>query len=189
MDTCKGKWTYVEKMKRGAKTVIDYVCISEEDKNDIMSMWIDEERESGIESDHSLVYCKFINNNLKRGQVLSRSPNYPITAPKWKLGTNAEWEAYKQELGNTLIQEIDTHVVGDQENFDKFYEEGIKKVTKAWEDKVGKIEQVNKKGNTRKRRKGWWSEELGLLYKKKKKTQIKIGGKLLLFEKLRGRSK
>lgn len=170
MENCKGKWTYVEKMKRGAKTVIDYICISEEHKNDITSMWIDEGRESGIESDHSLVYCKIRNDNLKRGQKLPGPSSFTKSAPKWKLGTNAEWEAYNQELMNTIIQVANTHMVWDQKNLDEFYEEGVRRVTKAWEDKVGKIEQVSKRGNTRKRRKGWWSEELGLLYKKKKEA-------------------
>lgn len=34
---------------------------------------------------------------------------------------------------------------------DKYYEEGVKRVRKAWENKVRKVEQENKRGNKRKK--------------------------------------
>lgn len=85
-------------MKRRAKTVSDYVCISEEYKDDITSMWIGEGSESGIESGRSLIYRKIRNNKPKKWSKIIEQTTFHVTAPKWKLETKAEWKACNQVL-------------------------------------------------------------------------------------------
>lgn len=46
------------KMKRVVKSRIDYVMITKNDSNMIKSMWVDEEKCTDMDSDHTLIYVK-----------------------------------------------------------------------------------------------------------------------------------
>lgn len=169
----KGNGHTQKKMKRGAKSVIDFVLVEERNNYKIKDMIIDEEGNSKIESDHNTIQFKWeIEKEAIRKLEQIRVQNNREKEKNWKKGDPESWEKYKKKLDRKLIaRETETQGNWDQTKIDAEYDEIIKDLKESWESTVGgKQSRVEKKTSKGKQKKGWWDTELKEIYKEKKEA-------------------
>lgn len=131
---CKGKWT---RMTERNKSVIDYVLISEQHQEIILSMTIDDTG-TGLAgtSDHNLIDLEL---NLTPQQD-TQGRNKPQTKPGWNLHRKTNWNHYQEKLEQYVepwTNEVE-QLRGDTTATDTAYEKLVEIVKRAGEESVGR---------------------------------------------------
>ena len=125
----KGKYTYTEGSK---KSCVDYVIMSGSMQKWAASMYVDEEKEFDIGSDHNLVNVRGTNKRRKKEKF-------------WKIQMNwSNWEVGMNNLRLTLKDKGGNEFTEVEKDIRMIYNSAIQRI---W---------THRKGGQR----GWWSKEI-----------------------------
>ena len=86
---------------RGQKSAIDYMLVNERARKQVTSMWVDEERQIDISSDHNMLVMNYSRSTLQKNTVTKR----PDRKRKWRL-RDAKWDDFQVELTNAVWQGV-----------------------------------------------------------------------------------
>ena len=125
---------------RGQKSAIDYVLANEQARERVMDVWIDEEGEIGIDSDHNMIVINYICKRVKRAVQ-------PTRKPKWRLKC-ADWKMFSDK-----IYKIENLTSSEAESMN---DEIIRNVKGVAMQSIGHT----KGGKSKRKCKSWWSEEI-----------------------------
>ena len=89
---------------RGLESAIDYIMVNSVAREDVVDVWVDEERRIDIASDHNAVIM-----NCRRDKGQNRERRRRPQGMKWKV-KGADWNNFQQELStldNILYEDVD----------------------------------------------------------------------------------
>ena len=135
---------------RGQKFAIDYVLVNERARVNVNKMWIDEDGEFDIATDHTMIVIEWRRNGRTRVGRNKRNGG------AWKI-RYADWVGFQNELVSTEWLEVD--------DVNKMNEQLIEGVRSAAYKKIGCISKQGWRGKNRNK---WWNEQLSKSKRKKK---------------------
>ena len=142
----EGKVTWC---RREQQSTVDYVLANEHARKKVMSVFIDEEREFSVNTDHNLLLVRYECGMVERKRMNQR-------CAKWKL-RSGNWMAYKEKLRDINLECLD--------NINDLNNELVQKVKKVAVEVVGRVKgkHVGKKAQNT-----WWSEDIQKARKERK---------------------
>lgn len=126
---CEGKWTW---MKRGQKSVVDYVMMDERTASRVKKMTIDETGEKwSINSDHN-----FIEVQLK----ISKEIKDVVKEPQWNINERTDWKQYRERIEERLQKwDREAKRIGEGEGIVQLaYEKLMRTIIETGEEVIGK---------------------------------------------------
>ncbi len=89
-DNCTGIWTW----SRGEKvSVIDYIIASGDLEQDIQELYIDDEGEYDIGSDHNWMWLRLRHKRIEKDKVKKQ--------PGWNIKEDTDWRGFREDLERT----------------------------------------------------------------------------------------
>ena len=122
------------------RSAIDYCLVSRGARERVNNLWVDEENEVGVPSDHRLIVIQYGREEERRVEK-KRSIN------KWNI-RGGRWEEYREQI--TAMEE------GEGNNVEEMDRRLKQDIIRCAERTIGRI----KRKIGRKKRKPWWNREI-----------------------------
>ena len=144
------EWKPTWRGNDGKKSAIDYVLANGKIQNRIKRLWVDEEEEVEIRSDHNMMIVEI---QSKRDAILESKEGNKVTGEKWNR-RKARWDTFREDL-----KELEDSGEGGEEMEGRLKRE----IEKSAERNIGKVRMGGKR-----KRKPWWNEEIKNQRKRRK---------------------
>ena len=134
---------------RESKSAIDYVLVNENARENISGMWIDEEGEFDVSSDHGLLHIKYLCD-------IDKVEPKKKKGCKWKL-KDADWEMFREGMNGSAT------IVGN--TVEALNENTVKEMEGVAKRTIGRTKGGVKRG----KRNEWWNQGIKDARKERKR--------------------
>ena len=94
---CKGLWT---RQRGGYSSIIDYVLISREHADSVLSMMIDDHGLHGGGSDHNWIFLDLEDRFVKKKRVVNRV----VKKSRWNIHDDQDWSGFQEHVERSVPQ-------------------------------------------------------------------------------------